>query len=68
MKIIFLLDDNTAIVSSPEELQLRQIDGSNSAIVIPAGKNENGDDLFRPLISYPVVLVAPPKVEPPSIN
>jgi len=69
MKIIFVLDDQTVIVSTPEELQLRQIQPDLAALVLPAGQNENGEDLFRPLITYPVVLaVAPPKsVEPEEV-
>ena len=62
MKIIFVLDDQTVLVSNPEELQLRQVEAGLAALVIPAGKNEKGEELFRPLITYPVVLMAlPPK-------
>jgi hypothetical protein len=68
MKIVFLLDDQTYLVSSPEELQLRQIEPGIAAIVLPAGKNENGEDLVRPLVKYPVILVTPPPmpVEEPT--
>ena len=64
MKIIFVLDDQTVIAATPEELQLRQIQPDLAALMLPAGQNENGEDLFQPLITYPVVLsVPPPKVE-----
>ena len=49
MKIIFVLDDQTVLVSNPEELQLRQVEAGLAALVIPAGKYEKGEELFRPL-------------------
>ena len=64
MKIIFVLDDQSVLVVTPEELQLRQIQPDLAALVTPAGKNEAGEDLFRPLITYPVALTAVPKPEP----
>ncbi len=64
MKIIFVLDDQTIIVSSPEELQLRQLSPYLAGLVLPAGKNEQGEELLRPLITYPVVLALAPKPEP----
>ena len=64
MKIIFVLDDQTVLVSSPEELQLRQIEAGLSALVIPAGRNEKDEEMFRPLVTYPVVLISPPKPDP----
>lgn len=69
MKIIFVLDDQTVIVSSPEELQLRQIQPDLAALVLPAGQNEDKQDLFRPLVTYPVVLsmVPPKQVDPTEI-
>lgn len=60
MKILFLLDDDTVVVSSPEQLQLRQIQPNLAALVVPAGKNEEGEELLRPLVTYPVVLYAVP--------
>jgi hypothetical protein len=63
MKVIFVLDDMSVFVSTPEELQLRQIKEGISAIVAPAGKNEDGEDTFIPLISYPVYLSSNPLPE-----
>ena len=61
MKVIFLFDDNTAFVTTCEELQLRQIDSGVAGFGVPAGKNEEGLDLFRSFITYPVqISVAPP--------
>ena len=64
MKIIFVLDDQSVLVTTPEELQLCQVEPSLSALVLPVGKNEEGEDLFRPLITYPVVLMVPPPAAP----
>jgi hypothetical protein len=64
MKIIFVLDDQSVIVTSPEELQLRQIQPNLAALALPAGKNDAGEELFRPLITYPVSLVVVPTEEP----
>lgn len=62
MKVIFVLDDQSIYVSSVEEIQLRQLNEGLAGLVIPAGKNDQGEDLFRPLITYPVNLtVAKPK-------
>jgi hypothetical protein len=63
VKVIFVLDDQSVIVSSADELQLRQIDPYTTALAIPAGKNEEGQDLFRPFITFPVVLTMAPKPE-----
>jgi hypothetical protein len=60
MKIIFLLDDQQVIVTAPEDLQLRQIDAGLAAIIVPAGKNEAGIDLFRSLLVFPVTVTATP--------
>ena len=60
MKIIFLLDDQQLIVTAPEDLQLRQIDAGLAAIIVPAGKNEAGIDLFRSLLVFPVTVTATP--------
>lgn len=69
MKIIFVLDDQSILVSSPEDLKLRQIEEGLAALLLPAGKNEEGEDLFRPLITYPVVLmVPPPKPQPVPVE
>ncbi len=62
MKVIFVLDDQSIYVSSVEEIQLRQLNEGLAGLAIPAGKNDQGEDLFRPLITYPVNLtVARPK-------
>ena len=67
MKVIFVIDDQSVIVATPEELQLRQVGTGLAALSIPAGKNDEGQDLYRPLITYPVVLVAPPPPEPDPV-
>ena len=68
MKIIFVLDDQSVLVANPEELQLRQIEPGLSAIVLPAGKNEAGEDLFRPLVTYPVALTVVPQPAPAPVE
>ncbi len=70
MKIIFVLDDLSVLVSTPEELQLRQVNSSFAALGLLVGENEAGEALFRPIITYPVVLLAPSKLEevqPPEV-
>lgn len=59
MKVVFVLDDLSIFVSSVEEIQLRQLEEGLSGLVIPAGKNDQGEELFRPLITYPVNLAVP---------
>jgi hypothetical protein len=59
MKIIFVLDDQSVIVTTPEELELRQIQEGLAALGTPAGTNEAGDPLFRPIITYPVKISIP---------
>lgn len=60
MEIIFVLDDHTIFVRKPEELKLQQIENNLSALVVSVGKDENGEELLRPLVTYPVGLVVPP--------
>jgi len=65
MKIVFLLDNKTFLEVAPEQIQLRQVEAGLAALIVPAGtKNEAGEDLFHPLITFPVVLTAAPKPEP----
>lgn len=59
MKIIFVLDDQTVLVSSPEDLQLRQLQPGLTGLVIKVGKNEQDEDLVSTLITYPVNLFLP---------
>jgi hypothetical protein len=67
MKIIFVLDDQSILVANPEEIQLRQIEAGLSALVLPAGKNEAGEGLFYPLMTYPVAItVIPPSAPIPA--
>ena len=64
MKIIFVLDDQSILVATPEELQLRQIENGLAALVLPAEPNEKGEEQIRPLITYPVnLMVVPPPVQ-----
>jgi hypothetical protein len=61
MKIIFVLDDQTVLVATPEEIQLRQVEPGLTALVLPAGTNEEGKELVHPLVTFPVTLLVPPK-------
>ncbi len=64
MKVIFVLDDMSVFVTTPEELQLRQTQDGIAALIAPTGKkNEEGEDTFLPLISYPVYLSSVPLPE-----
>jgi hypothetical protein len=65
-KVIFILEDNSLVVAKPEELQILQLEPAIAAVVAPAGKNEAGDDTFRPVLSFPVVLSKPEPVAEPK--
>lgn len=78
MKVIFLLDTNEFIETTPEKLQLRELEGGVSAIGtevnVPVRKEDGSFDTdehgklktqvgFVPLVTYPVKLSPTPDPE-----
>jgi hypothetical protein len=63
MKIIFVREDLTVLVTTPDELTLVQVKEGEAALAIYNGTNEAGEQAFTPLITYPVNLMPVPEEE-----
>lgn len=59
VKAIFIFDDHSLVVAKADELQIIQMEPGVAAVVAPAGKNESGEDMLRPVIYFPVVVTKP---------